>query len=72
MLFDTDLINDNNTKTNAASAPLPGKSLPSVDQLLLQDNPDTGSEVGRAWPSSISAQSDYSLFSENKFLLNQD
>ncbi len=72
MFFDTDLSGDSNSKTNAAPAPLLDPSLPTVDHLLLQDNPDTSSGLGRAWPSSISAESDYSLFSENKFLLNQD
>jgi len=72
MLLDTKLSEDGNPKFDAGSDLLLDQSFSTADQLLLQDYPDTSSELGRAWPSSISAESDYSLFSENKLLLDQD
>ena len=72
MLFEKNLNDSSTSKTTSASAPLLDNSLSTTDSLLLEDSSESSSELGRAWPSSISAQSDYSLFSENKLLLDQD
>ncbi len=72
MLLDTKLSEGGKPKIDAGSDLLLDQSFSIADQLLLTDNPDTSSEPGKAWPSSVSAESDYSLFSENKLLLDQD
>ena len=60
------------SKAEGSSDLLVGEPLAETEQLLLQDEPDGCYELQRSWLSENSAESDFSLFSENNLLLNQD
>ncbi len=44
----------------------------SGDNLLLQDKPNKQSQRRATWTSPLSENTSYSLFSENKLLIDQD
>ncbi|MDH5355534.1 MAG: hypothetical protein OEY09_13910 [Gammaproteobacteria bacterium] len=59
-------VDDNLAKTCSAS------DQPTVDKLLVYSSFDSQGDKIKVWPTPLTEQAIYSLFSENKLLLDQE